>query len=52
MPISDSDKHIPREYLLNMQICRKCYARNPIGAKKCRRCKSKRLRMKNQERKS
>ncbi|MFX0094574.1 MAG: 50S ribosomal protein L40e [Candidatus Hodarchaeota archaeon] len=52
MPISDTDKLIARKYLLRMQICRKCYARNPVGAKKCRRCRSKRLRMKNQERKS
>lgn len=32
--------------LLNKLICMSCNARNPIGADKCRRCGSKRLRAK------
>ena len=36
---------------LNKLICMKCYAKNPIGAKKCRRCGYKGLRPKNKERK-
>ncbi len=32
--------------LLNKLICMKCNARNPIGARKCRRCGYKGLRKK------
>ncbi len=38
--------------LLDKLICMRCNARNPIGAEKCRRCGSKRLRPKNKERKA
>lgn len=37
------------ERMLNKKICMKCYARNPISAKKCRRCGYKGLRMKRKE---
>ncbi|MBS7288359.1 MAG: 50S ribosomal protein L40e [Candidatus Freyarchaeota archaeon] len=47
MPISDPDKRrIAAYHLLQMKICRRCYARNPLSATKCRRCKSTRLRLK------
>jgi len=38
--------------LLDKLICMRCNARNPIGATKCRRCGSKRLRPKTKERKA
>lgn len=51
MPITDPEtRDIVRKALLDMMICRKCYARNPPGATKCRRCRSKRLRPKRKER--
>ncbi|MFQ5818551.1 MAG: 50S ribosomal protein L40e [Candidatus Heimdallarchaeota archaeon] len=51
MPVHDPEKReIARSVLLHVAICRKCYARNPINAKKCRRCRSKRLRRKKTER--
>ncbi|MCS7385012.1 MAG: 50S ribosomal protein L40e, partial [archaeon GB-1867-097] len=34
---------------LYFMICRKCGARNPPGAEKCRRCRSKNLRWKRRE---
>lgn len=34
---------------LNRMICRKCYARNPAEAEKCRKCGSKNLRKKENE---
>ncbi|MGQ4834608.1 MAG: 50S ribosomal protein L40e [Candidatus Asgardarchaeia archaeon] len=47
MPVTDPVKReIAAYHLLNYKICRKCYARNPISATKCRRCKSTRLRLK------
>lgn len=47
MPITEAEKReIVAYHLLNVKICRKCYARNPLSAKKCRRCKSTRLRLK------
>ncbi|MGQ9720682.1 MAG: 50S ribosomal protein L40e [Candidatus Jordarchaeum sp.] len=50
LPIGDPDKRrIAAEHLLYVKICRKCYARNPISATKCRRCKSKRLRLKKRQ---
>ncbi|MHA1310501.1 MAG: 50S ribosomal protein L40e [Candidatus Helarchaeota archaeon] len=50
MPISDPiKKQIAVKSLLFVKICRKCYARNPVSAKKCRRCKSKQLRYKKRE---
>ena len=36
---------------LNKMICMKCYAKNPIGATRCRRCGYKGPRPKNKERK-
>ena len=50
MPVSDPDKKlIAMKNLLFIQICRKCGARNPLSAKKCRRCKRKDLRPKKRE---
>jgi len=47
MPISDPEKlRIATEHRFNYWICRNCGARNPPGAEKCRRCKSKNLRPK------
>jgi len=47
MPITDPVKYrIAAARLLDVWICRKCGARNPPGATKCRRCKSKNLRPK------
>ncbi|MEM1659366.1 MAG: 50S ribosomal protein L40e [Candidatus Jordarchaeales archaeon] len=47
MPIGDPDKkRIAMHHLLQVKICMKCYARNPLSAVKCRRCKSRRLRLK------
>lgn len=34
---------------LNMKICMRCYARNPIKADQCRRCHYKGLRAKAKE---
>ncbi|MHA2362773.1 MAG: 50S ribosomal protein L40e [Candidatus Hodarchaeales archaeon] len=51
MPIDDPDKRdIVKAALLEVAICRKCYARNPLTRKNCRRCGSTRLRPKNKER--
>ncbi|MEX2701612.1 MAG: 50S ribosomal protein L40e [Candidatus Baldrarchaeia archaeon] len=50
MPVSDPIKReIAMKHLLYVKICRKCGARNPPSAVKCRRCKSKRLRWKKRE---
>ena len=50
MPVADPEKReIARRKLLYVQICRKCYARNALRAKKCRKCGSTRLRPKNRE---
>ncbi|MBD3228427.1 MAG: 50S ribosomal protein L40e [Candidatus Lokiarchaeota archaeon] len=50
MPIADPvKKQIAVKSLLFMKICRDCYARNPINAKKCRKCNSKDLRYKKRE---
>ncbi len=50
MPITDPEKReIVRKALLDMTICRKCYARNPPNATKCRRCHSTRLRPQRRE---
>ena len=37
------------ERLLNKKICMKCGASNAIRAKRCRRCRSKELRIKAKE---
>jgi large subunit ribosomal protein L40e len=36
---------------LDMLICRKCNARNPKSAERCRKCGSKQLRRKHKEKK-
>ncbi|MCS7364512.1 MAG: 50S ribosomal protein L40e [archaeon GB-1867-035] len=51
MPIHDPEKlHIAQQRRLFIKICRRCGARNPRSAEKCRRCKSKNLRWKRRER--
>ena len=35
--------------LFTKKVCMKCNARNPVRAKKCRKCGSKGLRLKNKE---
>ena len=50
MPVADPElRDLARQHLLYHMICRKCYARNALRAKKCRKCGSTRLRMKNRE---
>jgi large subunit ribosomal protein L40e len=50
MPIDDPYKRkIARHHLLMKTVCRKCGALNPVKAKKCRRCRSKDLRLKKRE---
>ncbi|MCD6509551.1 MAG: 50S ribosomal protein L40e [Thermoprotei archaeon] len=47
MPITDPEKlQIAIKHNFNVKICRRCGARNPISAEKCRRCRSKDLRPK------
>ena len=47
MPVANPEhREIARSVLMDVWICRKCYARNPVGAKKCRKCRSTRLRPK------
>jgi large subunit ribosomal protein L40e len=47
MPITDPVKiKIVEERLHNKLVCRRCGALNPLGATKCRRCRSKNLRPK------
>lgn len=38
--------------LLNVKICMKCNARNPVRATRCRKCNYGHLRSKNKERKA
>ena len=50
MPITDVfKKQLAQRHRLFYKICRKCGSRNPISAEKCRRCRSKNLRLKNRE---
>lgn len=50
MPVQDPDNiKIVQKHLLYIKICRRCGARNPIAAEKCRRCRSKELRAKRRE---
>jgi len=50
MPVQDPDKlQIVQKHLLYLKICRRCGARNPMAAEKCRRCRSKELRAKRRE---
>ena len=47
MPITDPELiAIFEKRVLEKKICRKCGAINPISAIKCRRCRSKNLRLK------
>jgi large subunit ribosomal protein L40e len=39
-------------HLLHIKICMNCNARNPVKSTRCRKCKSKQLRMKSKESKS
>ena len=52
MPVANPEHRIiARKVLLDVWICRKCYARNPIGARRCRKknCHSTNLRPKRRE---
>lgn len=50
LPIHDPDKlQIAQRHLLFVKVCRKCGARNPASAEKCRRCKGRNLRWKRRE---
>ncbi|HDM24188.1 50S ribosomal protein L40e [archaeon] len=52
MPIKDPFKlRLAQYHKLFMKVCMKCGARNALSADKCRKCKSKRLRLKKRERK-
>jgi len=47
MPVTDPVKlQIAQKKLLMVKICRKCGARNPPSAERCRRCKTYNLRWK------
>ncbi|MBM1154960.1 50S ribosomal protein L40e [archaeon] len=47
MSLADSFKRqLAMKYRLYYKVCRKCGARNPMSAEKCRRCKSRDLREK------
>ena len=51
MPIEDVEKkEIVKKALLDVSICRKCFARNSRNATNCRRCGTTRLRPKRKER--
>lgn len=48
MPITDvAKKQIAQKRRLYSKICMHCGLRNPISATRCRKCKSKALRLKN-----
>ncbi|MEM1661423.1 MAG: 50S ribosomal protein L40e [Desulfurococcaceae archaeon] len=47
MPVTDPAKlQIVHQRVINKKICRKCGAINPPKAEKCRKCKSRNLRLK------
>uniref|UniRef100_A0A7J3ZKP4 Large ribosomal subunit protein eL40 n=1 Tax=Fervidicoccus fontis TaxID=683846 RepID=A0A7J3ZKP4_9CREN len=47
MPVTNPELvAIASKRILDKTVCRKCGALNPLGAKKCRRCKSRNLRPK------
>jgi len=47
MPIRDPFKlKLALEHNFQVKICRECGAKNPISAERCRRCKSRNLRLK------
>ncbi|MEM2128016.1 MAG: 50S ribosomal protein L40e [Candidatus Bathyarchaeia archaeon] len=37
---------LAKRHLLDKKVCRSCGATNPLGAVKCRKCRSKNLRLK------
>ncbi|MEA3294449.1 MAG: 50S ribosomal protein L40e [Methanosarcinales archaeon] len=39
-------------HLLHVKVCMDCNARNPVKSTRCRKCKSKQLRMKSKESRS
>jgi large subunit ribosomal protein L40e len=48
MPIADATKkQIAQKRRLFFKVCLRCGARNPLNAERCRKCKSKDLRLKN-----
>ncbi|MHA2249254.1 MAG: 50S ribosomal protein L40e [Candidatus Kariarchaeaceae archaeon] len=52
IPVANPEHRIiARNVLVNVWICRNCYARNPIGARRCRkkRCRSTSLRPKRRD---
>ncbi|MHA2091989.1 MAG: 50S ribosomal protein L40e [Candidatus Kariarchaeaceae archaeon] len=52
IPVANPEHRIiAREVLVNVWICRNCFARNPIGARRCRkkRCRSTNLRPKRRD---
>ncbi len=48
MPLTlDPEKlQLVMKHKFQVKICRNCGAKNPIGAEKCRRCRSRNLRLK------
>lgn len=52
MPVTNPEyRAIARAHTMDKKVCRKCYATNPVSAKKCRKCRSKELRMKRSNKK-
>ncbi|MCS7095419.1 MAG: 50S ribosomal protein L40e [Thaumarchaeota archaeon] len=50
MPVLDASLiQLAQRKRLHYKICRKCGARNPMSAEKCRRCRSYNLRWKKRE---
>jgi len=48
MPVTDPEKkQIAQRARLHMKICFTCGARNPMSAKRCRKCHIRYLRLKN-----
>jgi len=48
MPVTDPEKkQIAQRARLHMKICFTCGARNPMSAKRCRKCHNSYLRLKN-----
>ncbi|MHA1116332.1 MAG: 50S ribosomal protein L40e [Candidatus Heimdallarchaeum aukensis] len=52
MPVTNPEhRAIARAHLMDVKVCRECSATNPITAKKCRKCRSKNLRMRRSDKK-
>ncbi len=50
MPITDPELiRIVEKRVFEVSICRRCGAKNPLNAKKCRRCRGTDLRPKKKE---